>query len=664
MAVFIGLGTRFLLNGRSFEITKQLEKDLFEGSDLEFKGVTEQFSREDILANYEKGNLEFAYYEKTGAGLNTKVDRYSDFTMVPEKDKEKAMFRLRAIEPLLSLNVKSLRPYIKSRVDTLKSEGHIVSDKSLYRWMKAYKDSEGDIFSLVPSDNRARGNRLFNKVDSIIDQVIEEMIFAPVNFTATSVCEEVVHRIDLYNKEQKGKKEKDKTLLHHPSESTVRRRMKEYSKYDVAKARKGQAFAKAKFGQVNANQRPEYILQRVEVDHTRLDLFVVDEKSRLPIGRPWITVCLDVFSGYPLGYYIGFEPPSYTSVMHALSHAISPKTYISSKYPNIKNKWLAYGIPELLVLDNGKEFHSKHFIEACIQLQINRYYCKVKAPWYKGSVERHFRTINTELLHQTKGTTFSNTVQKGEYNPVKNAVISFDMLVEMFHKWLLDYYAQDFHNGIKGVPSEIWADALKATPAPPIPEKPLDWKIMLMKLGEGSIQRHGIRTNYLYYNSDQLFQLRHEITKSKGKNEVKFKYDPTNISKIYVYDECSKVYLEVPCTDQKYSLNLNEYAHKAILSKVRETKKSVDRSALAAAKAELMAMCKAETKKTLTVRRKEKRFEGVGSNQNISTEQKEVTVQDYEVRIEKPKKPKKKEPKVVSISEEIDYSDWSVFNAN
>ncbi len=35
-------------------------------------------------------------------------------------------------------------------------------------------------------------------------------------------------------------------------------------------------------------------LERVELDHTPLDLIVVDEEDRLPIGRPTVTLALDV----------------------------------------------------------------------------------------------------------------------------------------------------------------------------------------------------------------------------------------------------------------------------------------------------------------------------------------------------------------------------------
>jgi len=34
---------------------------------------------------------------------------------------------------------------------------------------------------------------------------------------------------------------------------------------------------------------------------------VVDEEDRLPIGRPTVTLALDVYSGLPTGVHAGFE---------------------------------------------------------------------------------------------------------------------------------------------------------------------------------------------------------------------------------------------------------------------------------------------------------------------------------------------------------------------
>lgn len=58
----------------------------------------------------------------------------------------------------------------------------------------------------------------------------------------------------------------------------------------------------------------KFILERVEVDHTPLDVIVLNEKTGLADGRPTLTLLLDRYSRMPLGFEIGFEVPSELSV--------------------------------------------------------------------------------------------------------------------------------------------------------------------------------------------------------------------------------------------------------------------------------------------------------------------------------------------------------------
>lgn len=66
-------------------------------------------------------------------------------------------------------------------------------------------------------------------------------------------------------------------------------------------------------------------LERVEVDHTLCDVHLVDEKTGKPIGRPWLTLVTDHYSGAVLGFHLSLNPPSSSSVIAALRHAILPK---------------------------------------------------------------------------------------------------------------------------------------------------------------------------------------------------------------------------------------------------------------------------------------------------------------------------------------------------
>jgi putative transposase len=615
--IFIGRGIKFLLHERSFEIVEEVRENVFLAKDLHFNAQRE-FSLDQLLDHW--SNAELSFEEKGKNTTDDEVQKYAitAFEKLPKEMKDEAIFRFKAIKPLIGLDVPSFSPYVEQREKELRAKGEKVSRASLYRWLKAFNEGNSDLRSLVSSFHKcgAKERRIDGEPDIIIESVIDELIAKGENISVETVYEIVYHQIDKKNEQRK------ESLIKHPSKSTVWRRVKEREKYDVDEAKYGREYAIKNNKQFNIQNKPQYPLQRVECDHTRLDLFVVDDKNRLPIGRPWVTVLFDVATGYPLGYYIGFEPPSYTSVMHVLRHSIMPKSYIKNKYPRIKNEWLAYGVPDVLVMDNGKEFHSKHLDEVCLLLQMEKDYNPPRKPWYKGAVERHFRTLNQQLIHSTPGTTFSNIFDRKDYDPQKNAIIGFKRLIEYLHKWLVDYYAMKYSKGVRGIPAKLWELGIQKRGRPPLPAVKVDWEIILLKIGKASIQHTGVRMKHLFYNSPVLSKIRGYFTRNRIKNRVDIKFDPTDLSKIHIYDPIyKKDYIQVFCINQEYSQELNEYTHRVIVKKLNQASKEVDMSALAATKAELMKIIDEELNLTLREKQMANRIKGIGSNQVIAEDE-------------------------------------------
>jgi hypothetical protein len=58
----------------------------------------------------------------------------------------------------------------------------------------------------------------------------------------------------------------------------------------------------------------------VQIDHTWMDVVVVDREWRLPIGRPWLTLAIDVASRAVAGFSVSLEAPWALSVSLVLSH--------------------------------------------------------------------------------------------------------------------------------------------------------------------------------------------------------------------------------------------------------------------------------------------------------------------------------------------------------
>lgn len=57
--VRLGVGTEWLLDGRTFRVVRQISNDLFVAEDIKFR-IPRQFTRSDILTSYADGTLSFS----------------------------------------------------------------------------------------------------------------------------------------------------------------------------------------------------------------------------------------------------------------------------------------------------------------------------------------------------------------------------------------------------------------------------------------------------------------------------------------------------------------------------------------------------------------------------------------------------------------------------
>ena len=114
--------------------------------------------------------------------------------------------------------------------------------------------------------------------------------------------------------------------LKPPSMKALRARVTARSLRERMKAREGAAAAGNQFRQVAIGLRTERPLQVVQIDHTKVDLMLVDDVTRVCIGRPWLTLVLDVHTRLVLGLYLSLEAPSATSVDLAVGQAALPNS--------------------------------------------------------------------------------------------------------------------------------------------------------------------------------------------------------------------------------------------------------------------------------------------------------------------------------------------------
>jgi len=342
---------------------------------------------------------------------------------------------------------------------------------------------------------------------------------------------------------------------------------------------------------------------------------------------------IDAYSGFPCGVYVGFEPPSYLAVQNCLLHCILPKQDCQKIY-GTKHSWPVYGLPETLIVDNGKHYICRHLENSCGQPGINVEEMPVKTPWFKARIERFFRTNNTGLIHSLPGTTFSNIIERGDYDSQKYACISLDGFMELLHVFLLDKYAQEWHDGIGGsggIPAKLWEENLQSGFIPCLHEDARGLRFILYPGEYRTIQNTGIDFESLRYQHTSLTPIRSRLEKkkkvSKGKkddekeeqsedNLVHIKYNPADLGTIYVYDDEKHTWLDIPAIDQKYSKGLSIWKHRIIRKYLLKRKKVVNIYELAAAKQHMQEIVEREYALTRKSRGRKKgaRFLGVDAS--------------------------------------------------
>lgn len=311
------------------------------------------------------------------------------------------------------------------------------SEISVWRWKLRYVNSGKDIRALLPA-TALRGNRTERYPEEVVrfvSESIEEIYLTLERNTVQDTLDDALLKVIKENKLRPRSQQ-----LPLPTFRLVERAIARIPKFDCYAARYGRTAAEKRFRAVLKHHVSGAPLERAQIDHTPLDLIVVDDESLLPLGRPYVTACLDYATRCVLGLHISFEPPSHLTVARCLQHAFMPKTSLLESYPEIKNPWLAHGVISRFDVDNGLEFHGDSFENGCYAAGIEIHYSPRKKAWFKGAIERFLKTFNENVSHGIPGTTFRNILEKGDYDPSKFAVVRWSTLKKISYMWVADVY--------------------------------------------------------------------------------------------------------------------------------------------------------------------------------------------------------------------------------
>jgi putative transposase len=101
-----------------------------------------------------------------------------------------------------------------------------------------------------------------------------------------------------------------KSRIGPPSYHAVKARVESVDLAHRVARREGQKAADDQFGLVQSGMKIEEPFDLVQIDHTPADVIIVDDVDRRPIGRPWLTLAIDVATRVVAGFCIALEAPS------------------------------------------------------------------------------------------------------------------------------------------------------------------------------------------------------------------------------------------------------------------------------------------------------------------------------------------------------------------
>lgn len=295
----------------------------------------------------------------------------------------------------------------------------------------------------------------------------------------------------------------------------------------LAKAREGASVARQQYKPVTDEYSAGAAMEVVQIDHTLVDLFVVDAVNRQPLQRPWLTLAIDVASRMVAGFYLSLEHPSSTSVALAIRHMVLPKTsWLAER--NAAGDWPVHGLPTAIHLDNAREFRGKALAWGAAEHGINLIHRPVARPHYGGHIERLIGTM-MGAVHFLPGSTSSDIGSCGDYNPQKHAVMTFDELERWLTLEIIGRHHADIHRALKIPPRLAWEDAVLSRREPlRLPYDEHRFVLDFLPFEERIIRRDGLHLFGLRYWDDVLSPL------TGAPDKMRVRYDPRDISCVFV----------------------------------------------------------------------------------------------------------------------------------
>jgi putative transposase len=388
-----------------------------------------------------------------------------------------------------------------------------VSRAGLYRLVARYRALDVT-YSLLPlRDGRPKGSRsLDGRRESIIAEEIDQFYLRPERPRLSDLCDRIGARCHEIG-------------ARPPNWRTVYARVRGFDAKLKARRRQDAAALSA-FAIVPGELVAERPLDLVQIDHTEVDVIVVDPEHRQSVRRPWLTLAIDVHSRMVLGYHLSLNEPSVVSVGLCLLNAVFDKSALLAD-KDIDVAWPCAGLPGVLLVDNGPEFHSKAFLRGCQEHGIRVDWRPPRTPHYGGHIER---LIGTQMgaVHVLPGSTGSSVSDKQGRDAAARATFTLRELERWLILEIAGKYHQKIHASLHRPPIAVWRELSGSVPLK-LPADRLKFWVSFLPEERRQLRRDGIHLFGIRYWASALAQ-----DVGRVSDRLTVRYDPRDLSRVFV----------------------------------------------------------------------------------------------------------------------------------
>lgn len=597
-------------------------------SEPDVPGVAHPMSCRDIKEWHKKGRLFFVLRGEVSLPPGKKHDLRRALRAFTSMERTEMFRRLRYCQAIdaqgseFPRNKSNLQPLC----DAVASERHDDGPHdwtTVNEWWKNWKRAGHDVRVLCPGVRR-RGNR-DSKMPAYMQKAIETGVASWHRRESPHMTTHYSEVVSECVKHHGGHDavaailERDPTASLWPSYKTFTTACAKADRTNKLLRREGPNNARYEMYPVGEGPDVRLPLQRVEVDFKYLRILIVDDATGFPLGTPYLMAGIDCLTGVVAGYDIGFDPPSYVSAARCLKHIISFKDLSGAPtredgQPSIRNGYPVNGVPHQFILDNDSAFHSESFERSANALGCHIDFLPPGEPWKKGKIERFWLTFQTLFADMFPGKVLRIGKTQGvDYDPSKDAIVTLSKFRQFIDKGIVDVHHIGIEPGTDKRRIDLWTEAAALHPPRPI----RDHQSLLELVGaydRRKAERRGIAIFGLRYNSPELALYRSGF---KEDPYVEVRYDPQDISIVWIIDPSQGISFAVPCTRPDYVKGLGLHQHRVIRRRATEAggKGRLHMKQLLLAKAELFELGKEmlKSKKTRRTRARIAHFLGIGS---------------------------------------------------